>query len=74
MSDVQLKYSNWSAVGFLCVTLNPTVMERLQKEIKSVMENSGHPTRVQIRKMPYLACVIKESSYSEVHAIINVIN
>lgn len=37
------------------------VMERLRQEISSVMEGGQVPTRDQIRKMPYLACVIKES-------------
>jgi hypothetical protein len=37
------------------------VMERLRHEIASVMEGGQLPTRDQIRKMPYLACVIKES-------------
>lgn len=37
------------------------VMKRLRLEISSVMEGGQVPTRDQIRKMPYLACVIKES-------------
>ncbi|KAJ5358207.1 hypothetical protein N7541_005365 [Penicillium brevicompactum] len=36
-------------------------MERLPREIASIMEVSPTPSREQIRKMPYLACVIKES-------------
>lgn len=38
------------------------VMERLRREIASIMEVSPTPSREQIRKMPYLACVIKEST------------
>lgn len=37
------------------------VMTRLQKEIDSVMGDSENPSREQIRKMPYLASVIRES-------------
>lgn len=37
------------------------VMDRLRREIYSTMGDSEHPTRKQIKKMPYLACVIKES-------------
>ena len=37
------------------------VMKRLRQEIALVMEGGQVPTRDQIRKMPYLACVIKES-------------
>ncbi|KAJ5846654.1 hypothetical protein N7534_010323 [Penicillium rubens] len=37
------------------------VMERLRREIASVMEGGTTPSREQIRRMPYLACVIKES-------------
>lgn len=36
-------------------------MDRLRREISSVMGASEHPNREQIRKMPFLACVIKES-------------
>lgn len=39
-------------------------MARLRKEISSVMGSSGHPSREQIKQIPYLACVIKESGYS----------
>lgn len=39
-------------------------MIRLREEIASVMGDSAHPTKEQIRKMPYLSCVIKESKYS----------
>ena len=37
------------------------VMTRLQREIDSVMGDSENPSREQIRKMPYLASVIRES-------------
>ena len=36
------------------------VMERLRREIASVLGESEHPSREQIKKMPYLALVIKE--------------
>ncbi|KAJ5549937.1 hypothetical protein N7461_004635 [Penicillium sp. DV-2018c] len=36
-------------------------MKRLREEIASVMEGNLTPNRDQIKKMPYLACVIKES-------------
>ncbi|KAJ5255207.1 hypothetical protein N7505_010358 [Penicillium chrysogenum] len=39
------------------------VMERLRREIASVMEGGTTPSREQIRRMPYLACVIKESEF-----------
>ena len=39
-------------------------MDRLRNEVTSVIGKSEHPTREQIRKMPFLACVIKESEWS----------
>lgn len=36
-------------------------MQKLRKEIASVMEGGKTANREQIRRMPYLACVIKES-------------
>ena len=36
-------------------------MERLRKEIRSVLGDDEHPTREHVKKMPYLALVIKES-------------
>lgn len=36
-------------------------MERLRWEIKSVMADQENPTREQIRKIPFLECVINES-------------
>lgn len=38
-------------------------MERLRREIASVMEGGSIPSRDQIKKMQYLACVIKESAF-----------
>jgi hypothetical protein len=40
---------------------HPAAMDRLREEISSVMENSAAPTREQIRQMPFLSCVVKES-------------
>jgi hypothetical protein len=39
------------------------VMERLRREIASVLEDGPIPSRQQIRRTPYLACVIKESEF-----------
>jgi cytochrome P450 len=36
-------------------------MERLRREVSGVMGDSASPTREQIRRMPFLACVVKES-------------
>ncbi|KAI9931071.1 hypothetical protein MW887_010728 [Aspergillus wentii] len=46
---------------FRLLVRHENVMSRLQQEVKSVMGDQAHPTREQIRKMPYLALVIKES-------------
>ncbi|KAF7176132.1 hypothetical protein CNMCM7691_001608 [Aspergillus felis] len=46
---------------FRLLVRHEQVTMRLRKEIASVMGNSMDPTREQIRKMPYLSCVIKES-------------
>lgn len=40
---------------------HPDAMSRLRKEAYSVMSGSDRPTREHIRRMPFLACVIKES-------------
>lgn len=40
-------------------------MERLRREIASVMQSDPTPSREQIRKMPYLACVVKESEFQQ---------
>lgn len=42
---------------------HPEVIDRLRVEISSVMGDAEYPTREQIRQMPYLACIIKESTY-----------
>lgn len=42
-------------------------MARLRREVASVMQNEAHPSREQIRKMPFLSCVIKESMFLSVH-------
>ena len=36
-------------------------MQKLREEIGSVMQAGGHPTREDIRRMPYLASILKES-------------
>ncbi len=41
---------------------HPYAMDRLKKEVYSVMGTSEKPTREHVRKMPYLASVIKEST------------
>ena len=40
---------------------HPRVMDRLRAEILSILGDGKHPTRDLIRKMPYLALVVKES-------------
>jgi cytochrome P450 len=40
---------------------HPEVMDRLRCEISSVTMDTAHLTREQIRKMPFLSCIIKES-------------
>lgn len=37
------------------------VMERLRQEVQTIIGYTERPTREEIRKMPYLAMVIKES-------------
>ena len=39
-------------------------MERLRKEVDRIVGHTEHPTREQIRKMTYLAIIIKESTHS----------
>ncbi|OIW28801.1 cytochrome P450 [Coniochaeta ligniaria NRRL 30616] len=46
---------------FRLLVRHSAVMERLRREVKSVMGDLTRPTREQIRRMPFLACVIKES-------------
>ena len=38
-------------------------MARLRSEIGSVLGDAEHPSREKIRKMPYLAMVVKESEH-----------
>ena len=40
---------------------HPPVMQRLRKEIRSVLEDGEHPNKEHIRRIPYLALVIRES-------------
>jgi len=40
---------------------HPNAMNRLRHEVRMVMGDLTNPTREQIRKMPFLACVVKES-------------
>ncbi|KAG8528220.1 uncharacterized protein KY384_007137 [Bacidia gigantensis] len=40
---------------------HPTVLQRLRGEIDAVLNPDDHPTREQIRRMPYLSYIIKES-------------
>lgn len=42
-------------------------MERLRREVRSVVSDTAHPTREQIRRMPFLANVIKESVHVNSH-------
>ena len=39
-------------------------MERLREEVHTVVGHTEHPSREQIRKMAYLAIIIKESTHS----------
>ena len=42
---------------------HPAVLERVNKEIRSVLGENLDLTRAHIRKMPYLKCVLDESKY-----------
>ncbi|KXX74791.1 Cytochrome P450 52A13 [Madurella mycetomatis] len=46
---------------FRLLVRHPAAMERLRSEVRNVMGNSTNPRRDQIRAMPFLACVVKES-------------
>ncbi|KAI1382089.1 cytochrome P450 [Hypoxylon crocopeplum] len=46
---------------FRLLVRHPQAMHRLRLEVSTVMGGSLDPTREQIRKMPFLSCVIKES-------------
>ncbi|TVY80279.1 Cytochrome P450 [Lachnellula suecica] len=48
---------------FRLLVRHPEVMNRLRSEIAAVMGASEQPSREQIRRMPFLACVIKEIPY-----------
>lgn len=45
-------------------------MERLRKEIRSILEDGAHPSKDHIRRMPYLALVIRESKTVHKSAIL----
>lgn len=60
MSLSRARY-NFSHVCSRLLVRHPRVMERLRHEIFSVLSDEQHPTRDLIRKMPYLALVVKES-------------
>lgn len=42
---------------------HPTVLERLRNEIQSVAGNDSNLTREDLKKMTYLANILKESMY-----------
>ncbi|KAK4139466.1 cytochrome P450 [Dichotomopilus funicola] len=46
---------------FRLLVRHPQVLERLRGEVQGVMGDLTNPTRAQIRDMPFLACVVKES-------------
>lgn len=46
---------------FRLLVRHPRAMSRLREEIISVIGEEHYPTREQIRRMPYLATVVKES-------------
>ena len=52
---------NFSHACSRLLVRHPRVMARLRREILSVLNDGEHPTRDLIRKMPYLALVVKES-------------
>lgn len=62
---LRTRFQTSADIAFLVISRllvrHVNVMKRLRQEIASVMEGGQVPTRDQIRKMPYLACVIKES-------------
>ena len=55
--DVHIQSDRYSRL----LVRHPQVMDRLRREIVSVLGGGEHPTRDQIRRMPYLASVVKES-------------
>ncbi|KAM7212185.1 cytochrome P450 52A13 [Rhypophila decipiens] len=46
---------------FRLLVRHPAAMDRLRREVAAVMGDQAVATREQIRKMPFLACVVKES-------------
>ncbi|KAI0203136.1 cytochrome P450 [Astrocystis sublimbata] len=46
---------------FRLLVRHPYCLQRLRSEVKSIMQDSTNATREQIRNMPFLACVVKES-------------
>lgn len=42
---------------------HPRAMDRLRREVTAVLGNTQQPSREQVRKMPFLASVIKESMF-----------
>ncbi|KAG8166766.1 hypothetical protein KVR01_002455 [Diaporthe batatas] len=48
---------------FRLLVRHPPAMARLRSEVALAMRGETHPGREQIRKMPFLSCVIKESMF-----------
>ncbi|KAI1264766.1 cytochrome P450 [Xylariaceae sp. FL1019] len=46
---------------FRLLVRHPGSMNRLRREIQSIIGDSPDPTREQIRNMPFLSCIVKES-------------
>ncbi|KAK4101894.1 cytochrome P450 [Parathielavia hyrcaniae] len=46
---------------FRLLVRHPQALERLRREVKSVMGDLSSPTREQIRRTPFLGCVVNES-------------
>ncbi|KAI1813016.1 cytochrome P450 [Poronia punctata] len=46
---------------FRLLVRHPHIMQRLRSEVAIVMRDTSSPTREQVRNMPFLACVVKES-------------
>jgi hypothetical protein len=49
-------------LSFLLVRHRPA-LERLQREIRTVVGDQERLTRAQISKLPYLRCVLNESKF-----------
>ncbi|KAL9046879.1 MAG: hypothetical protein Q9214_000405 [Letrouitia sp. 1 TL-2023] len=52
---------SWTLYDSRLLVRHGAVMQRLREEVQSVMGNDVYPSRDQIRKMPFLNSVIKES-------------